>query len=389
MAGQFLDETRGLVVLAPSEVKLSMIAIFQPRVPESVVEQVAATLRDGWLSEGRRVREFEEAFVHKFNLPRALALNSGTAALHLAVLGAGVGRGDEVIVPAQTFVATATAVLMAGGTPVFADIQSGSPNIDPSDVERRITPQTKAIIVVHYGGYPCDMDEINAVAQRHELKVIEDAAHALGARYRGRPVGTLGDFAIFSFQAIKQLTTGDGGMLVCREARTYQNAYRLRWFGIDRANRKPSPLGQPEWDITELGYKYHMNDVAAMMGLAQLAVFDTAQARRQLLNRLYRSELACVSGLTLIEERADRVSGCWLFTIRVERRMEFIRALRSRGVDCAVWHQRIDRNTLFGGERPDLPNQARFNEEQVSIPCRDTLNDGEVETVIRAVCSGW
>lgn len=368
---------------------MNLIPIFQPSVPESVVQRVAATLRAGWLSEGKHVREFEDAFARKFSLPDALALNNGTAALHLAVLGAGVGTGDEVIIPAQTFVATATAILMAGGTPVFADIQHGGPNIDPADVERRITPRTKAIIVVHYGGYPCDMDEINAVAQKHGLKVIEDAAHALGASYRGRPVGALGDFAIFSFQAIKQLTTGDGGMLVCREAEAHQTAYRRRWFGIDRANRKPSPLGQPEWDITELGYKYHMNDVAAAMGLAQLEVFDAAQARRQMLNQLYRRELAKVPGLTLLVEQADRVSGCWLFTIRVERRLEFIKALKSHGVDCAVWHQRIDHNSIFGGERPDLPNQARFNEEQASIPCRDTLTDAEAKAVLKAVQVGW
>ena len=368
---------------------MNIIPIFQPSVPESVVQRVAATLRAGWLSEGKHVREFEETFARQFRLPQALALNNGTAALHLAVLGAGVGPGDEVIIPAQTFVATGTAVLMAGGTPVFADIQPGGPNIDPADVVQRVTPRTKAIIVVHYGGYPCDMDEINAVARQHGLIVIEDAAHALGASYRGKPVGALGDFAIFSFQAIKQLTTGDGGMLVCRDAAAHQTAYRRRWFGIDRANRKPSALGQPEWDITELGYKYHMNDVAAAMGLAQLEIFAAAQERRQALNRLYRTALANVPGLALLEEKTDRVSGGWLFTVRVQRRLEFIQALKSRGVDCAVWHQRIDRNTLFGGERPDLPNQARFNDEQASIPCRDTLTDAEAQTVLSAVQVGW
>lgn len=335
------------------------------------------------------MKQFEESFAHHFGLPRALALNSGTAALHLAVLGAGVKPGDEVILPAQTFVATATAVLQAGGTPVFADLQPGGPNLDPRDVERRMTPRTKAIVVVHYGGYPCDMDEINALAERHGIKVIEDAAHALGARYRGRPVGALGDFAIFSFQAIKQLTTGDGGMLVCRNVEDHQTAYRRRWFGIDRANRKPSPLGAPEWDITELGFKYHMNDIAAAMGLAQLDVFDEAQSRRQMLNRRYRVELANVPGLSLLEEKADRVNACWLFTARVERRLEFIQALKSRGVEAAVWHQRIDRNSLFGGERSDLVNQARFNAEQVSIPCRDSMTDTEAQTVLQAVKAGW
>lgn len=366
-----------------------MIPIFAPRVPEAVVERVATTLRAGWLSEGKQVREFEEKFADKFRLPRALAVNSGTAALHLALLCAGVEPGHEVILPAQTFVATAMAVLLVGGTPVFADIQPGGPNIDPADIEPRITPRTRAIIVVHYGGYPCDMDEINDIALRHGLKVIEDAAHALGATYRNRPIGALADSAIFSFQAIKQLTTGDGGMLVCRDADAHQQAYRQRWFGIDRANRKPSALGQPEWDITELGFKYHMNDVAAAMGLAQLECFASAQERRQAMHRLYRAELAQATGLCLLEEKDDRAGACWLFTVRVEQRLEFIRALKSRGVECAVWHQRIDGNSLFGGERSDLPNQARFDETQVSIPLRDTLSDEQVATVLRAVNAGW
>jgi perosamine synthetase len=366
-----------------------MIPMFKPSIAESVIHRVVETLRAGWLSEGKHVKQFEDAFCRQFALPHALALNNGTAALHLAVLGAGVRPGDEVISTAQTFVATAMSVLYTGATPVFADLQPGGPNIDPADVERRITPRSKAILVVHYGGYPCDMDEINAVAARHRLKVIEDAAHALGASYRGRPAGSLGDFAIFSFQAIKQLTTGDGGMLVCRDPEDHRTAYRRRWFGIDRANRKPSPLGQPEWDITELGFKYHMNDIAAAMGLAQLGVFDDAQARRQALNRLYRAELAQVPGLSLLEEKDDRVNACWLFTVRVERRLDFIRALKSRGVEAAVWHQRIDRNSLFGGVRDDLPHQAQFNEAQVSVPLRHSLTDEEVSAVLKATRAGW
>lgn len=365
------------------------IPLFSPNVEESVVNCVAATLRSGCLGEGRYVREFEGAFARKFNLPTALALNSGTAALHLALLGSDVGPDTEVIIPAQTFVATATAVLMAGGTPVFADIQPGGPNIAPDDIERRITKRTRSIIVVHYGGYPCDMDDICAIAHRHGLTVIEDAAHALAASYRGRPVGTLGDFAAFSFQAVKQLTTCDGGMLVCRDDVSHQAARLRRWFGIDRLNGSPSPLGQPEWNINELGYKYHMNDVAASMGLAQLDVFDKAQTRRCAINALYRQELKAVPGLTLLKEELDRVSGCWLFTIRVDQRPEFLRSLKSRGVDCAVWHQRIDRHRLFGGVRQDLPHQARFDSEQVQIPCRASLTDDEVMSVLASIKAGW
>jgi perosamine synthetase len=366
-----------------------MIPIFKPSVPEAVVQRVADTLRAGWLSEGKQVKAFEDEFCRKFRLPRALAVNSGTSALHLAVLGAGVEPGDEVITTAQTFVATALAVLYAQGTPVFADIELGGPNIDAADIERRITPRTKAILLVHYGGYPCDMAEILAIASRRRLKVIEDAAHALGATYHDRPVGGLADFGIFSFQAIKQVTTGDGGMLVCGNAADHQTSYRRRWFGIDRANRKTSDLGQPEWDISELGYKYHMNDVAAAMGIAQLAAFDAGEERRRLLNREYRAELTGVPGLRLLQEKADRKSACWLFTALVERRLEFVRAMKSRGVEAAVWHRRIDRNSLFGGVRDDLPNQAKFDDEQVSIPLRDSLTSSEVQTVLSSVSAGW
>jgi perosamine synthetase len=366
------------------------IPLFKPFIAESVVQSVAQTLRAGWISEGKKVKAFEERFCRHFHHPHALALNNGTAALHLAVSGAGVLPGDEVITTAQTFVATAMAILYCGARPVFADIQPGGPNIDPADVERKITPKTKAIIVVHYGGYPCDMDEINAIANRHKgISIIEDAAHALGSFYKERPVGSLGRFGIFSFQAIKQLTTGDGGMLCSRDEQDHQKAYRQRWFGIDRGNRKPSELGQPVWDISEVGYKYQMNDIAATMGLAQLALFDRSQSRRLALNGYYRAMLGSVEGLNLLEEKPDRSGACWLFTVRVERRLDFIRALKSRGVEAAVWHQRIDENSLFGGPQQDLPNQQAFNEQQVSIPLRDSLTDQEVEKILKAVKAGW
>lgn len=363
--------------------------MFSPAVSEACIDAVVAALRSGRLSEGAKVKEFETAMCSRFRLPRGLALNSGTAGLHLAMLGAGVGPGDEVITTAQTFVATAMAVLQVGGTPVFADIVPGGPNIDPADVEHRITPRSKAIVVVHYGGYPCDMDEIGALASRHGLTVVEDAAHALGATYHGKPVGSLGDFGVFSFQAIKLLTTGDGGMLVCADESRHREALRRRWFGIDRERRTTSDLGEPQWDIREVGYKYHMNDIAASLGMAQLEPFWAAQERRRELNRLYRDQLGGMSGISLLEEEADRESACWLFTCRVERRSDFVRALRSRGVEAAVWHRRIDAHTVFGGLRRDLQQQAAFDASQVSIPLRATLTDEEVGAVLDAVKAGW
>lgn len=368
---------------------MAWISMFQPEISEAAVTRVTETLRAGWISEGRGVAAFEAAFCGLTGLPRALALNSGTSALHLAIRGLHLEPGDEVILPAQTFVATALAVLYERGKPVFADIESGGPNIDPADIARRITPRTKAICVVHYGGYPCEMDPILDLARTYGLSVIEDAAHAIGATYKGRPVGGFGRFSAFSFQAIKQVTTGDGGMLVCQDLEDHEYAYRGRWFGIDRVRRTPSELGPPEWDIQELGYKYHMNDVAAALGLAGLEAFEPQQRRRQELNTLYRSRLSSVPGLTLLNEADDRESACWLFTALVERRVDFVRAMRSREIEASVWHRRIDHNSLLGGTRHDLPNQAYFDDHQVSVPMRHNLTDDEAGRVLDAIQAGW
>jgi len=366
-----------------------LMPIFCPAISERAIACVLDVLKSGWISEGKRVCEFERLFCSSFGQAHALALNSGTAALHLAILGAGIEPGDEVITTAQTFVATSMAILYAGGVPVFADITPGGPNIDHRDIETRITERTKAILPVHYGGYPCDMDEINTIASRHDVVVIEDAAHAMGAMYKKRSVGALGDFAIFSFQAIKLITTGDGGMLVCRKESDHERAYRRRWFGIDRKNRRASEIGQPEWDIGEIGYKYHMNDIAASLGIAHLEEFPKKLDRRRGLNESYRGELGKVPGLRLLEEKPDRQSACWLFTMTVEKRQDFIRAMKSRGIEAAVWHQRIDSNAVFGGLRADLPNLEDFDRKQVSIPLRDTLTDENVDTILNAVQQGW
>src|SRR5437868_3959839 len=180
-------------------------------VSEAAISNAVATLRSGFLSEGKQVRRFEQELAARLGLASPVALNSGTAALHLALAIAGVQAGDEVIIPPQTFIATGMAVLMAGATPVFADIQSGTGNMDPESARKKISPKTKAIIPVHWAGYPCDLDEITEIADGHKLVVIEDAAHALGASYRGKPIGAISRFTCFSFQAIKHLTTGDGG----------------------------------------------------------------------------------------------------------------------------------------------------------------------------------
>lgn len=363
--------------------------LFHTHISPRAIELTTDTLQSGWLSEGPRVKEFESALEGQLGLRNPVALNSGTSALHLALVLAGAGSEDEVILPPQTFVATGLAILMQRAIPVFADIDPLTGNICARSIAERITPRTKAIMAVHWAGYPCDLEEIHSVANDHGLTVIEDAAHALGATYQGRPIGAISPFTVFSFQAIKHLTTGDGGLLCCLDENTARVAVVRRWFGIDRANSKPSLLGERIYDIAKLGYKYHMNDLAAAVGLGNLQDFPSRLARRQQIGANYREELEGVPGLQLLKQARDRTHAYWLFTILVERREQFIRKLAENDISASVVHLRIDHNSVFGELRTDLPGQQEFNERQVAVPVHEGLTEQDVESVVRVIRSGW
>lgn len=362
---------------------------FQVHISSQAIESATEVLKSGWISQGYKVKEFEAALSSRLGLCKPVAVNSGTSALHLALAVADVGPEDEVILPAQTFVATGMVVLSKQAKPVFADIQCSTGNICPKSVSEKITERTKAIIPVHWGGYPCDLDEINDLAKRHNLIVIEDAAHALGASYKGEPVGSISRFTAFSFQAIKHLTTGDGGVLCCLDEEDYSSALNRRWFGIDRTNDQPSVLGEREYDIKEVGYNYHMNNLAAAVGLGNLADFPPNLKRRREVAKLYRDKLRNVPGLQLLDYEDDRDSAYWLFTVLVEHREDFIRALKSKSVPTSVVHLRIDRNSVFGGQAPDLPNQEKFNDMQVAIPIHSALTDEDLDLTVKTIKGGW
>ncbi len=362
---------------------------FHSYVAPAAVERATECLKSGWISEGRQVREFEAALAKRLGMIRPVALNSGTAALHLALAVAGVGPGDEVILPPQTFVATGLVILMQGATPVFADIDPETGNLDPATLRAKITEATKAVIPVHWTGYPCELDEINAIAHEHGLAVIEDAAHALGATYKGRPIGAISRFTAFSFQAIKHLTTGDGGALCCPRDDDHHAARNRRWFGIDREASEPSILGERLFEIDTVGFKYHMNDLAAAVGLGNLESFPARLSRRRQIATRFAHALADVPGVHLLRRDEDRESACWVFNLRVERREEFIRALAGRMVPASVVHLRIDRYRVFGGVREELTGQAVFEAGQVSLPAHAGLSDEDIEQIITAVRAGW
>jgi perosamine synthetase len=362
---------------------------FNTHISARSIDLVVQTLKAGWVSEGKLVKEFETQLASKIGLLSPVTVNSGTAALHLALVLAGIDSGDEVIIPAQTFVATGLVILMQKAVPVFADIDPYTGNIKPQSIREKITEHTRAIMPVHWGGYPCDLDEINAIAREHGLLVIEDAAHALGATYKGQPVGSISDFTAFSFQAIKHLTTGDGGALCCKNEEHVRQAFIRRWFGIDRANSQPSILGERIYDIEDVGYKYHMNDLSAALGLGNLEDFSERLSRRREIAGIFRRELQGVPGLQLLKTEGDRVSSYWLFTMLVEKREDFICKLAEKGIPASVVHLRIDHNSVFGGLRSDLPGQDWFNQRQVSLPMHETLTEQDVYLITRVIQGGW
>lgn len=360
-----------------------MIRLFSTNIPSSVPEKVAELIRSGWINRGAKAAEFEEAFKRKFGYKHALSVNSCTSALRLAYTIAGGRPGGEVITTPYTMVATNTALLEAGFKPVFADVKYETANLDPDDIEHRINDRTEGIAIVHYGGYPCDLQEIYRIAGDHGLWVVEDAAQALGAEYRGRPVGDK-SFSCFSLQAIKHITTADGGMFVTHWRQVYEEAKERIWFGIDKDKRIDSPLGKFPKDITRLGFKYGMNDVAAVMGLEGLKAFDSAFARREEIARQYREEFQDVEGLTLMEQQRHKKTANWLFPIHVENRMAFATAMREKGVEVAVHNWRNDHYTIFGGQQ-DLPNTERVNQDLIHIPLHASLTDEEADHVTSSI----
>jgi len=364
------------------------ITLFYPHVPKTAIEAVTQVLQSRWIGQGPRVTQFENEFEQKFaGSGKALAVGSGTDALHLAYILAGLKEGDEVITPVFTCTATTIPFLYMGVKFRFADVDPKTLNINVSHVRTLVNEKTKAIVCVHYGGLPCDMTELLAIAKEYNIPVIEDAAHALGATYKGKMIGALSPFTMFSFQAIKTITTGDGGMLVVQDKNLVAKGERIRWFGIDRSNKQK---GTWENDITEVGYKYQMTDIGAAMGLAALHEFDQTLAYRQTLYHAYKKGLAGNPDITLIgAESTDRTHAAWLCTALVDRRVDFMNKLRDHKIESGQVHYRNDRYSVLGGRRTDLPHMDAIEEHYIVLPLHLHMTVKDVEYICQVVKSGW
>jgi dTDP-4-amino-4,6-dideoxygalactose transaminase len=363
------------------------IALFMPHVPKSARQAVSEVLETRWIGQGPRVDDFEIAFADKVGSKNALAVGSGTDALHLGYLLAGLEEGDEVITSVFTCTATNIPLLYIKATPVFADIDPTTLNISVSDVKSRMTSRTRAIVFVDYGGKPAELQELRDVADSAGVPLIEDAAHALGASRRESVVGSFADFTIFSFQAIKHITTGDGGMLTFPETALRERAKRLRWFGIDRAAKFG---GIWENDIVDVGYKYQMTDIAAAMGLAALNEFDDTLRHRQMLLSTYVNQLSDFEDVSIVgRPEPDEIHAAWLCTISAEDRLGLQAALADDGIESGQVHYRNDRYSIFGGRRDDLPNMDFIEDRYLVLPLHTHMSVGDVERICARIKAGW
>ena len=380
----------------------------QPFVPygrqeidDTDVAAVVDVLRGDWLTTGPTVVEFEEKFAEFVHANHAVAVSSGTAALHLAMMAAGVGPGDEVIVPALTFVASANAARYVGATVVFADIDERTFLIDTNDVARLVTPRTKALVAVDYAGLPCDLSALREIADAHGLVLIEDACHAPGASYEGRPVGSIADFTAFSFHPVKHLTTGEGGMITTQQEARNARLRTLRSHGIETDFRGREAQGTWEYDQTELGFNYRISDINAALGITQLAKQSAWLTRRQEIAERYIELLAEVDSVVSQDVPADRTHGWHLFPVRLVgdnaealRRNVFSR-MRSDGIGVNVHYRPVYLNTYYrdlGHEPGECPRAEAVYSGLLSLPMwpglTDQMQDRVVDSLRSAIALG-
>ncbi len=369
------------------------IPLFDTNFAEPERRAVDQVLRSGWITMGDQVREFEERFAAFIGVRHAIAVSSCTAALHLANEALGIGSGDEVVCPSMTFVAGANTILQTGAEPVFADITSVSNfGISPADVETKITPRTKAIQVLHYGGAPCDMDGILDIAARHGLSVIEDCAHAPGAKYNGTACGAIGDIGCFSFFSNKNMTTAEGGMLTTNNDDIAGLARRMRSHGMTSMTLDRHRGRAVGYDVVNQGFNYRMDELRGAMGLVQLGRLPDANRRRRNIFDRYEIRLAPLNEITMVspDHRPDNV--CHILPIVLDEEFDrdgFMTALRRRGVQSSVHYPP---SHLFGYYREklgcgpgDLPVSESAARREVTLPLYPSLRDRDVDYVCDAV----
>lgn len=365
-----------------------LIPVLQPSIGQEEIDAVAEVMRSGWLGLGPRTEEFEKAFSAYTGNRFSVALNSGTAALHLAMDALDLVPGDEVIVPSITFISTIHAVSYVGATPVFADIEPDTMNLSVLDIERKITDKTKAIIVVHLAGHPCDMDAIHELAQSKGIKVVEDAAHACGAEYKGRPIGSISDLTCFSFHAVKNLTCGEGGAITCNTEWMYRKFREMRWVGISRDTWIRSSAEKVyawQYFVDKVGYKYHMNDLQAAMGIVQLKKLDALNGRRREIANNYRNELKEIPWIELPQEQPYARSSWHLFQIKLpeeKQRDRLIAHLQESNIASGVHYYPCHLHPCYMHLKAIVPVSSEIWKRILTLPIHPNITDQDMDRII-------
>ena len=339
-------------------------------------------LYSGMIAEGEHVYRFESEFSQAFNLPLALGTSSGTGALHIALLLAGVSPGDEVITTSMTAEPTNTVIIQCGAIPVFADVDSETGNLNPVSVESLVSPRTRAIVVVHYAGYPADLTSLRRIADQNEIALIEDAAHSLGARYAEQGIGTIGDYAIFSLQAIKHMTTIDGGILTMQNKDRAAQARKLRWFGMAKG------VPRTEVDIEQIGYKYNMSNVSAMIGLVQLQSINSRIGRNIDNGRFFDRSISSIPGLNITRIDPECQPSYWLYTVLSDDSSGVERCLADIGVSASKLHRPNHYHSVFAHMRRPLPGLDTYYRRLTHIPCGWWVTDEDRERIVDALRKG-
>ncbi|MDH4209155.1 MAG: UDP-4-amino-4,6-dideoxy-N-acetyl-beta-L-altrosamine transaminase [Anaerolineae bacterium] len=364
-------------------------------IDEEDISAVVQVLRSDWITTGPKVAEFEQAFAHFVGAREAVAVSSGTAALHAGMYALGIGPADEVVVPPMTFAATANCVVFQGGTPIFADVDPSTLLLDPAEVEAKITPRTKAIIAVDYTGHPCDYDTLGAIADRHGLMLVADACHALGGRYRGRAIGSLADLSTFSFHPVKHITTGEGGMITTDDP---ELAHRMRVFrnhGITTDHRQRAEEESWFYEMVDVGYNYRMTDFQCMLGMSQLRKLPNWVGRRREIAERYDSAFTDIPAMEPLGVREDAYHAYHLYVIRLDpkelraTRATIFAALRAERIGVNVHYIPVHLHPFYKerfGTGPGLCPVAEAAYERIlTLPIFPSMSDDDVDDVVTAV----
>jgi dTDP-4-amino-4,6-dideoxygalactose transaminase len=368
-----------------------------PTIGEEEINEVVDSLKSGWITTGPKVKRFEEAFKKYVDAPFAVPLSSATAGLHLVMLALKLQPGDEVITTPMTFAATVSMIVQGGGTPILADIEPGTLNIDVREIRKKITPRTRAIVPVHFAGQPCDMDEIFALAREFKLQVIEDAAHAIGTEYKGARIGSLDSTSIFSFHPIKNITTGEGGMVVTRDEQLAEEISLMKFHGMNReAWKRYEASGTPNYDIVMPGFKYNMMDLQAGLGLHQLDKLDSFIEMRTLLANFYNEAFYDVEEVVTPAPVPYEHRHAWhLYTplIRIEAltidRDAFMAQLKQENIGTGLHFKAIHHHPYYRDlleiEKGELPNADYASDRILSLPLFPLMTLDDARDVVAAV----